>query len=193
MENDTTTSDHKLNVIPQPENACQTLDEVIQSRRKVRSLIFHILYAVDTLDYEITAYDVAEKLNSEYETSISLDGDIVLTVKGIALHREELDKTLIPFLENWKFERIGKCTLLVLRYAIWEMLYTDTSHNIIINEAIELAKCFSEKDAYKFVNGLLDKISAQQKSLTSVELPDAEASAKLHDYLEEETDEKSEE
>jgi N utilization substance protein B len=34
---------------------------------------------------------------------------------------------------------------------------TDTSPTIIINEAVELAKCFAEKDAYKFVNGILDE------------------------------------
>ncbi len=154
--------------IPQPQNACETLDQVIQSRRKTRSLVFHILYAVDALDYEVTARDVAAKLNNEYETDIPLDGDIVKTVEGVAQHKQELDATLIPFLENWKFERIGKCTLLVLRYAIWEILYTDTSHNIILNEAIELAKCFSEKDAYKFVNGILDKISKQHKDKQDV-------------------------
>ncbi|HSW76269.1 MAG TPA: transcription antitermination factor NusB [Candidatus Saccharimonadales bacterium] len=150
--------------IPQPANACETLDQVIQSRRKTRSLVFHILYAVDALDYDVTSRDVAAKLNAEYETDIPLDGDIVSTVAGVAQHKQELDATLIPFLENWKFERIGKCTLLVLRYAIWEILYTNTSHNIILNEAIELAKCFSEKDAYKFVNGILDKISKQHKN-----------------------------
>lgn len=149
--------------IPQPENACETLDEVIQSRRKFRSLLFHILYATDALDYEISAKQVAEKFNQEYEADIDLDGSTIKIADSIGQQRAELDKTLIPFLQNWKFERIGKCTLLVLRYAIWEMLNTDTSHNIIINEAIELAKCFSEKDAYKFVNGLLDKISAHLK------------------------------
>lgn len=153
------------NSIPQPENACQTLDEVIQSRRKFRSLLFHILYAVDAYDYETNAAEVAYKLNEEYQTDIPLDGDIVKIINDIAQKRFELDKTLIPFLENWKFERIGKCTLLVLRYAIWEILYTKTPHNIIINEAIELAKCFSEKDAYKFVNGILDKISTKYKEL----------------------------
>ena len=45
-----------------------------------------------------------------------------------------------------------------MRYAIWEMLYTTTPHSIVINEAIELAKCFAEQDSYKFVNGILDKI-----------------------------------
>lgn len=149
--------------IPQPDQACETLDQIIQSRRKFRSLLFHVLYAVDALDYETTASEVAEKLNSTYDTDIPLDGDMVNCVTDIAARRQELDQTLIPFLENWRFERIGKCTLLVLRYAIWELLYTQTAHNIVINEAIELAKCFSEKDAYKFVNGILDKISHQYK------------------------------
>ena len=155
--------------IPQPENACQTLDEVIQSRRKFRSLLFHILYAVDAFDYEVNAAEIARKLNEEYETDIPLDGDIVRIINDIAQKRQELDNTLIPFLENWRFERIGKCTLLVLRYAIWEILYTQTPHNIIINEAIELAKCFSEKDAYKFVNGILDKISTKYKQSNTKE------------------------
>ena len=149
--------------IPQPEIACETLDQIIQSRRKFRSLLFHILYAVDALDYDTTASEVAEKLNTTYDTDIALDGDIVNTVTDIAARRHELDQTLVPFLENWRFERIGKCTLLVLRYAICEILYTKTAHSIIINEAIELAKCFSEKDAYKFVNGILDKISNKYK------------------------------
>jgi len=149
--------------IPLPENACQTLDEVIQSRRKFRSLLFHVLYAIDAFDYEVMAQEIADKLNAEYETDIPLQGTLVNSVNAIAEHRKELDEILIPFLENWRFERIGRCTLLVLRYAIWEIYYTKTSHNIIINEAIELAKCFSEKDAYKFVNGILDKISIQHK------------------------------
>ena len=151
------------NIIPQPKNACETLDEIIQSRRKFRSLLFHILYAVDALNYEVSAREVAEKLNLAYETDIDLDGSIVKIVNSIAQQCAQLDATLIPYLQNWKFERIGKCTLLVIRYAIWEINNTDTSHNIIINEAVELAKCFSEKDAYKFVNGILDKISIAKK------------------------------
>jgi N utilization substance protein B len=41
--------------------------------------------------------------------------------------------------------------------ASWELLETDTPSTIVINEAIELAKAFSEKDAYKFINGVLDQ------------------------------------
>jgi len=164
MENDSKVIPES--VIPQPQTACETLDEIIQSRRKFRSLLFHILYAVDALNYEISAREVAEKLNLAYETDIDLDGSIVQIVNSIARQHADLDRTLVPYLQNWKFERIGKCTLLVLRYAIWEINNTDTSHNIIINEAVELAKCFSEKDAFKFVNGILDKISIAKKPRT---------------------------
>ena len=45
---------------------------------------------------------------------------------------------------------------LILRLALWELLHTDTDPVVIINEAVELAQCFAEQDAYKFINGVLD-------------------------------------
>ncbi len=130
----------------------------ITARRKMRSLLFHVLYAADAFDYETSAVEISRNFNREYDTNIDLEGEIITTVNEIAKRRDELDEQIVPFLENWKFDRIGRCTLLVLRYAIWEMLYTTTPHSIVINEAIELAKCFAEQDSYKFVNGILDKI-----------------------------------
>lgn len=140
------------------ELASELVSQNITTRRKERSLLFHILYAVDAFDYETSATEIATNFNREYDTNIKLDGEIIKAVNAIAQKRSELDEQIVPFLENWKFERIGRCTLLVLRYAIWEILYTTTPHTIVINEAIELAKCFAEQDSYKFVNGILDKI-----------------------------------
>jgi N utilization substance protein B len=40
---------------------------------------------------------------------------------------------------------------------LWELKKGDPAASIVINEAIELAKCFAEKDAYKFINGVLDE------------------------------------
>jgi len=140
------------------ELASALVSQNITTRRKERSLLFHILYAIDAFDYETSAVEVATNFNREYDTNVKLDGEIIKSVNAIAKKRDELDEQIVPFLENWKFERIGRCTLLVLRYAIWEMLYTTTPHTIVINEAIELAKCFAEQDSYKFVNGILDKV-----------------------------------
>lgn len=136
----------------------ELVSQNITTRRKMRSLLFHILYAADAFDYETSATEIAKNFNREYDTNIDLEGEIITSVNEIAKRRDELDEQIVPFLENWKFDRIGRCTLLVLRYAIWEILYTTTPHTIVINEAIELAKCFAEQDSYKFVNGILDKI-----------------------------------
>lgn len=128
-------------------------------KRNHRSLLFHILYAADAYDFETPVKEIVQSFNREYETDIELDSNIISTVEKIGAKRKELDNRFIPFLRNWKYERIGHCTILILRYAIWELVYTEIHHNIIINEAIELAKSFAEKDAFKFVNGILDKIS----------------------------------
>ena len=147
-----------VEVVEVDELVSELVSQNITTRRKMRSVLFHILYAADAFDYETSAQEIAANFNREYETNIDLQGDLVMIVNEIGAKRAELDEQIIPFLENWKFERIGRCTLLVLRYAIWEMLYSTTPHTIVINEAIELAKCFAEQDSYKFVNGILDKI-----------------------------------
>lgn len=136
-------------------------NEDLTPRRKFRFLLFHVLYACDALEYSVDPFTIAEGFNREYHAGIDLTGDIIAFVRGIGREHKNFEILLLPHLENWKIERIGKCTLLTIYIALWEMLYTTTPHRIIINEAIELSKAFSEKDAYKFVNGLLDKISHQ--------------------------------
>lgn len=127
------------------------------SRRQIRSLIFHLLYAAEGHDYQDSLESIADNLSRGYGIDIPHASAAFQTAKAIIEDRAILDKKITPFLHNWRFERIGCCTRLILRYAMWELLYTDMPATIIINEAVELAKCFSEKDAYKFVNGILDE------------------------------------
>jgi transcription antitermination protein NusB len=56
-----------------------------------------------------------------------------------------------------------------LLFAVWEFKNTETDARIIINEAIELAKCFAEEDAYRFVNGILDPVSKEFPRETPIE------------------------
>ena len=46
----------------------------------------------------------------------------------------------------------------ILKIAVYELLYTDTPHKVCIDEAIELAKCFSDEKVVGMINGVLDKI-----------------------------------
>lgn len=127
------------------------------SQREKRSLIFHLLYVAESFDYQISLEAMVDDFNRGFNLDIPFDSDVVTTARAIIESRDALDEAYKPFLSNWRFDRLGVCTKLILRYALWELLNTDTLPTIIINEAIELAKCFAEKDAYKFINGVLDK------------------------------------
>jgi N utilization substance protein B len=128
------------------------------SARSKRALIFHLLYAMDSYEYAISAEAVADMFNRGYELDIPLDSDVVKTAEEIAQKRDALDKEYQRFLTNWRAERLGVATKLILRYAIWELLYTEIAPSIIINEAVELAKAYAERDAYKFINGILEEV-----------------------------------
>lgn len=129
------------------------------SRRDVRSLMFHLLYAAESFDYQSSLNAIAENLSRGFNIEIPLQSDAVLQAERIMEDREKLDQAMSPFLSNWRLERIGVCTKLVLRMALWELQQEETPATVVINEAIELAKCFAEKDAYKFVNGVLDEFA----------------------------------
>ena len=128
------------------------------SRRDVRSLIFHFLYAMDAYEYNVSLETVIDDFNRGFDLEIPFDSEVAYITQSVIDERDALDELVKPLLINWRFERIGLCTKLILRLALWELLNTDTPASIVINEAIELAKCFSETDAYKFVNGILDEI-----------------------------------
>lgn len=140
---------------------CDNPDDIVLykdlSRREIRALIFQLLYAAESHDYQDSLESIADNLSRGYNIEIPHVSQAFQSAQAIVSNRDILDKHIMPFLHNWRFERIGCCTRLILRYAMWELFYTDTPSSIIINEAVELAKCFSEKDAYKFINGILDE------------------------------------
>ena len=60
--------------------------------------------------------------------------------------------------EHWRLSRMAALDRLILRLAIGEFLDGDTPRNVVINEALELAKTFSGDESAKFVNGILDAV-----------------------------------
>ncbi|HJZ23720.1 MAG TPA: transcription antitermination factor NusB [Candidatus Babeliales bacterium] len=138
------------------------------SRRDVRSLVFHFLYAAEAFNYEESVESIIDSFNRGFDLNIPLDGELANIVNAIVTARDELEKTYEPYLANWRSERVSVCTKLILLFAIWELKNTETDARIIINEAIELAKCFAEEDAYRFVNGILDPVSKEFRKESSI-------------------------
>ncbi len=78
--------------------------------------------------------------------------------------RASLDTLIEQNAVGWRLSRIGKVDLSILRLAIYEMLCReDVPESVAINEAVELAKKYSEPKSKQFINGILGSISRSKK------------------------------
>jgi N utilization substance protein B len=83
-------------------------------------------------------------------------------IQGFILNQADIDATIKTLAQNWEFERIAKIDLAILRLAIYEMKHRkDIPPVVSINEAIDLSKHFSNLDAKRFINGILDRYKGQ--------------------------------
>ena len=80
-------------------------------------------------------------------------------INGVLDKKDELDKILSNYTNNWKTERLGSVDLIVMRIALFEILHCDDVPPIVaINEAVHFANDLSSYQSGKFVNGVLDSI-----------------------------------
>lgn len=83
-------------------------------------------------------------------------------IHGVIEHCDEIDGRIRGLAQNWDFDRIARIDLAILRLAIFEMVHRkDIPPVVSINEAIDLSKQFSNADAKRFINGILDKLKDQ--------------------------------
>lgn len=80
-------------------------------------------------------------------------------VEGTTAHLDAIDTLLASSSHHWRLARMAVIDRLIMRMAIYELVYTETPKAVIIDEAIELAKTFSADEAAAFINGILDGVS----------------------------------
>ena len=136
-------------------------DELISvdptTRRQLRALAFHYLYAIDRSDYQESLTEVAERFLEGFSLKPRDHHFALELAQGVINNHERYAGLIQPLLEHWRFDRLGCCTRIVLLMAFWEFEQPNAVASIVINEAVELAKVFAERDAYRFVNGILDQ------------------------------------
>jgi transcription antitermination protein NusB len=133
-----------------------------------RELALQYLYMHDILEgKDVQSFENFVKCHLPQPTPESVDFSKQL-VDSVLMHREELDKEIAQVATNWNISRMAAVDRNVLRLGLAELtVHPDTSHKIILNEAVELAKRFSSEDAGAFVNGLLDKIRTRLRPDTT--------------------------
>lgn len=83
-------------------------------------------------------------------------------------YRAESDQWIERLAPQWPPRRQPAVDRNILRLAVWEMTQGETPHKVVIDEAIELAKRFSTENSPAFINGVLDSVLREVRSLTSV-------------------------
>ncbi len=125
-----------------------------KTRSELREKIMVILYQIDIYSERNVLYNVDEVIKSNIDVANEFVKDIVY---GVVTYKEELDKLANFLMKDWTIDRIDKSGAAILRMALYELKYTDTPDVVVINEAIELSKKYSDEAVRKIINAVLDK------------------------------------
>ena len=125
--------------------------------------VVSLLYAFD-LGNGNTAEHTAEILEEKKIRNKQKDFALDL-YEGVMEHLEVCDKAIVAHLKDWDFERLGAIERATLRLAAYEILFGDLDSAVVINEAVEITKAFGTEQSPKFINGVLDAISKDAKSV----------------------------
>lgn len=132
-----------------------------RTRHRARQAAVQMLY-----QWEVGQHDIEEVVRTFWSANLPGLEEAPESVRVFAeqLVRmtigniEKIDPLIAETAEHWRLSRIAALDRIILRLAISEFLDGSTPRNVVINEALELAKTFSGEESVKFVNGILDAV-----------------------------------
>lgn len=128
-------------------------------KRTFRVHSFKLLFQVEFREMEpveesVQVYAEENKLSEKDVT------ELTARLCDVMAKQKELDQQIEKYSKGWALERIGKAELAILRLAIYELLFDDeTPDAVVINEAVELAKSYTDEKAPAFINGVLGQVT----------------------------------
>jgi N utilization substance protein B len=131
------------------------------SRRRAREFAMQFLYS-----FELNPGDLDEHLDEFWVMNPAEEPVRAFAstlVRGTIAHLDAIDELIRRYTLNWELDRIALIDRSCLRLALYEMVYDDDIPPVVsINEAVDIAKRFSTAESGKFVNGILDKVRAEE-------------------------------
>lgn len=131
------------------------------TRSELRKNIMTILYQVNVYETNKVEYNIEDIIKEVNPIDNEFVKDIVY---GVIVKKDEIDKLANEYLNKWTIDRLGNTDQAIIRMAIYELLYTNTPPIVVINEAVELAKNYSDDEVKNMINGVLDKIYKERVS-----------------------------
>jgi N utilization substance protein B len=121
---------------------------VTLSRRASRRTAFFLLYQWDV---------TGQPLASLYEGEV--DDFALQTAEAVAARVDELDDRITAAAEGWTADRLGSVERNILRVATYELEKGEVPLEVVIDEAVTLAKRYASDEAGRLVNGILGRIA----------------------------------
>lgn len=139
------------------------------SRHEIRQMAVQALFPLD-FNQDLTKQDAIvhaieleheEMIDEEQENFVPVYLDLLVT--GVCEQKTDLDEVIQKHLRRgWNLQRLSKMDVTILRIALFEMFHVDNVPNkVALNEAIELAKTFSDDQSRKFINGILSTVNSE--------------------------------
>lgn len=127
------------------------------SRKVARELSFKVVFSFNFQSENEEIESLINNLENETNDITKEDKEYIKEiVTGIIEYKDKLDETIKKYLKEWTMDRISKTDLAILRLATFEILYReDIPYKVSVNEAVELAKMFSDDSSPSFINGVL--------------------------------------
>ena len=125
------------------------------TRTDLRKNIMTILYQINVYKTNKIKYDVDDVIKEVNPIDNEFVKDMVY---GVNNKLDELDSIANKYLNKWTIDRLGNTDQAILRMGIFEILYMDTPDIVAINEAVELAKIYSDDDVKNMINAVLDNV-----------------------------------
>ena len=138
------------------------------NKRKARELAMQVLFLWDahgSNDTEMALHAVAHPGAPEVNDDVRRAA--LQMAEGAWGQREASDQWVERLAPQWPPRRQPPVDRNILRLGVWEMTNTDTPPKVVIDEAIELAKQFSTEQSPAFINGVLDAVLKERKTLTN--------------------------
>lgn len=128
-----------------------------KTRSELREKAMIILYQIDILKNQNIEFNVENVIQENLE----LDNEFVRNiVYGCITHEDVLVDIANKHMKDWDISRIDKTGAAILKIGLYEILYeADTPNVVAINEAVELAKKYSDDSVRKIINAVLDKVN----------------------------------
>lgn len=114
---------------------------------------------------QLYQYDLYQSGEHPFIPSFEIE-DAKVIYDDLLEHIRDVDQKIEEHLFDYRLSRLNYVDRAIIRLATYEMMYTDTEKQIVINEAVELTKIYSNLDdekQHKFTNRLLDNLAKSIK------------------------------